>query len=416
MRLLRTLLIVVVIGLPIAVLVAIWACFQPEPLIVRDVKISPETIERAKRILDAHDPRKARQGEVRTLRISQDDLNIAANYALSRVWNGATDIALQAGNARIRLTLAVPGNPFGRWLNLDGTLRETAGLPTFDQLKVGALHVPGFLADFALARLISRLTSTTEGELVNDVVRSVNLAANQLRVVYKWREDIIDRTRAILIGPEDLERFKAYSERLADAVVEAKGARSVSLARIFPPIFELARKRSAAGDAAKENRAAIMTLALYSDGRSLAAIVPAANAWRKPAPITFTLNGRDDFPKHFLISAALAAEAGTPLANAIGLQKEVEDSRGGSGFSFNDIAADLAGTRFGKLAASNPRKLQESLAAGVTERVFMPDVSDLPEFMPEAEFKRRYGGIGAPGYNKMMADIEQRVGSVALFR
>jgi hypothetical protein len=46
----------------------------------------------------------------------------------------------------------------------------------------------------------------------------------------------------------------------------------------------------------------------------------------------------------------------------------------------------------------------------------MPSVADLPEFMPEAEFKRRYGGIGGPGYNSMMAVIEARVASLALLR
>jgi hypothetical protein len=145
-------------------------------------------------------------------------------------------------------------------------------------------------------------------------------------------------------------------------------------------------------------------------------VIPAAKAWRRPVQRTVKLNGRDDFSKHFLISAAIAAEAGSPLADAIGLYKEVEDSRGGSGFSFNDIAADRAGTRFGELAVKAPRKLQAALAAGARERDFMPDVSDLPEFMPEAEFKRRYGGIGAPAYRKMMAEIETRIGACALFR
>ena len=46
----------------------------------------------------------------------------------------------------------------------------------------------------------------------------------------------------------------------------------------------------------------------------------------------------------------------------------------------------------------------------------MPDVADLPESMPEAEFKRRYGGIGGPGYNNMMATIEARVASRPLLR
>ena len=38
------------------------------------------------------------------------------------------------------------------------------------------------------------------------------------------------------------------------------------------------------------------------------------------------------------------------------------------------------------------------------------------EFMPEAEFKRRYGGIGAPAYKSMMNDIERRVATLPLYR
>ena len=40
------------------------------------------------------------------------------------------------------------------------------------------------------------------------------------------------------------------------------------------------------------------------------------------------------------------------LAQAIGLAKEVADARAGSGFSFNDMAANLAGTRFGETGAA----------------------------------------------------------------
>ena len=184
----------------------------------------------------------------------------------------------------------------------------------------------------------------------------------------------------------------------------------------MPPLLALARERSAAGDAARENRAALIALTFYANGRSLATLTPAARDWPKPASRTVTLAGRDDFPKHFLISATLAAESGSALADAVGLFKEVDDSRGGSGFSFNDIAADRAGTRFGELAVQSPARLQDAMAGGAKEGDFMPDVRDLPEFMPEAEFKRRFGGIGAPAYQKMMSDIEARIAARPLHR
>ncbi|MGS0757098.1 hypothetical protein ACVBEH_22195, partial [Roseateles sp. GG27B] len=104
------------------------------------------------------------------------------------------------------------------------------------------------------------------------------------------------------------------------------------------------------------------------------------------------------------------------LADVIGVYKEVADSHGGSGFSFNDIAADRAGTRFGIRAVQVPRLLQETVLAGLKEADFMPDVSDLPEFLTERDFLARYGGIGAPAYRQMMANIEARLDTTALLR
>ena len=111
-----------------------------------------------------------------------------------------------------------------------------------------------------------------------------------------------------------------------------------------------------------------------------------------------------------------AAEGTGPLSRAIGVYKEVDDARGGSGFSFNDMAANLAGTRFGEMAMRAPVELQALVAAGVTDDDLMPAWDDLPQFMPEAEFLHRYGGVGAPPYQAMMAEIDRRVGALRLFR
>jgi len=116
------------------------------------------------------------------------------------------------------------------------------------------------------------------------------------------------------------------------------------------------------------------------------------------------------------VSAAISALAGTALADAVGLYKEIEDSRGGSGFSFNDMAADRAGTRFGELAVAvaGATTLQARVAAGLRESDILPATADLPEFMPEAEFKARFGGVDGPGYRTMMETIERRVAALPL--
>jgi hypothetical protein len=90
--------------------------------------------------------------------------------------------------------------------------------------------------------------------------------------------------------------------------------------------------------------------------------------------------------------------------------------RGGSGFSFNDLAADRAGTRFGELAVRDAAALQARIAAGVSDADLMPPVSDLPEGLPQAEFVARYGGVGGAGYNRLLADIEARIDGLPMFR
>jgi hypothetical protein len=188
---------------------------------------------------------------------------------------------------------------------------------------------------------------------------------------------------------------------------------------MLSPLLQLAETRSVTGNPTEENAAAVMALAFYVNNWPLSALVTEARTWR-PAPRRgLTLRGRHDLAQHFIVSALIASAAGTPLAAMAGIYKEMDDARGGSGFSFSDIAADLAGTMFGQLAAvssESARRLQARVRSGVVEDDLMPIVSDLADNMPEAEFTRRFGGVGAPAYSAAMADISRRISALPLFR
>lgn len=405
------------IALPFLAIAAVLMCLQDRPLVVRSVQLTPADIERAKRVIDSHDPRKASANGLQTVAIDERDLDLALNYLASRLARGAVRVVLQPGAVWAQASVEMPRNPIGRFVNIDATLVETGSLPRVEHLTIGKLTVPAMLGDYLLRDGLARLVATEQGGVAADVVKGVSVAAGRLSVTYFWSDAVAERARRVLVAPADQARLRAFHDRLVDLVAKAPG--KVSLATLMPPLFLLALDRGATGDIVRENRAAILVLAFYANGKGLGDLVPAAKQWPQPARRTVTLAGRDDFPKHFLISSAIAAEAGSPLADAVGLYKEVDDSRGGSGFSFNDIGADRAGTRFGQIASQSPersRNLARAIASGVKESDFMPDVSDLPEFMQEAEFKRRYGGIGGPGYNKMMATIEARVESRPLLR
>jgi uncharacterized protein YfiM (DUF2279 family) len=117
--------------------------------------------------------------------------------------------------------------------------------------------------------------------------------------------------------------------------------------------------------------------------------------------VRITLAGRHDLAQHFVISATLAAWSGEPVADAIGLYKELDDARRGSGFSFVDLAADRAGTRFGEILARNPGRLAEQLASGLSEHDLLPSVGDLPEYLDAERFRREYESPNSPRFKAM---------------
>jgi hypothetical protein len=415
LRLLGAALIAIVLGAVAAVYLAV----DRQPLVTTLVHFTPEHIARAKLLLDRNDPRRLRQGEVRTIAVSQEDLDLAINYAASRLGRGAASAVLQDGSATVRLTVMLPSNPLGNYLNLTAVLVEAQDLPRLDELRLGRLPIPRQLAEWALGQGVAYTPGGADYvRALQQVLKRVVLRKNQLTVVYKWDDQLPDRLRSALVPAETVARAKAYQTRLAELIRPPATGR-MSLSSLLQPLMELARQRSAeSGNAVEENQAAILILTLYVNGRDLATLVPAARNWPIPGPGRVALGGRDDFAQHFTISAALSATSGSPLAEAVGLYKEVEDSRGGSGFSFNDIAADLAGTRFGQLATTSEKDaiaLQGRFAQAILDADLLPKVSDLPEFMSDSEFKRRYGGIGLPAYNAMMRDIDMRLSALPLY-
>jgi len=415
MRFFFRLFILPLVVLTLIVAGLIYVAVDTQPSVNRAAEITPANIERAKRILDQNDPRRLQPGARRTIVVAEGDLDLAANYLARQNFAGGARVDLRRGAVEIAASLRAPALPL--YLNFESTLVEDASLPRIEILRLGRIAVPPWLAYAIIPRLFAQAFNDADLRSFENVIKKVAIREDQLALTYEWHADLPNKLRTALVSEEDRARLRAYQERLA-AVSGSPKAQSVSLTELLVPLFTLAAERSRDGDPVAENRAAIFLLTLYVNGQSLEGILPEAKNWPQPISRPVLLNGRDDFPKHFMVSAALAARAGGPLSEAVGVYKEIADSRGGSGFSFNDIAADRAGTRFGETAAESAagRRLQQRLRAGVVERDLMPATADLPEFMPEAEFQRRFGGIDAPPYKKMMADIEGRVAALPLYR
>lgn len=415
-------LLALLVGLPVAALALLavlvaWRVPEATPRVAQFDGIATEDVERALQLARAHDPRRAIPGVVRTLRLSQHEAELLLNHAAARVRPSRWSLRLGGDRVVVTGSLRLPDNPFGPWLNLEVQARQTASLPLLESVSLGGLSLPAPWVSWVVDHVAARYGLGGYRDLATVAVQQVRLTPQRIEVVYAWGADAPSRVLATLLPAQEHARMRVYAVRLAELTANGPPRVPWSLSQLLPPMFDLARARSAAGqDPALENRAALMVLGMVANGVGLGTLLPERRAELESRPIRLTLAGRKDFPQHMLMSAALAADSGGPLADMIGLYKELSDARSGSGFSFNDVAANRAGTRLGVLAVGSPTKLQERLSVLSNEEDFMPDVSDLPEFMSESEFRRRFGAPGSPAYQRMMSDIEERLGATRLFR
>ena len=374
-------------------------------------------IERALQLIRHHDPRRQRPGVVRALAVEQGDLNLLLDHATGRWPHASARAVLQQNTAVVYASLESPLGWSGHWVNVEVGWKQEGNLAEIDRLRIGRVPLPGWIAEPLVVAMLKWRGYAPDTQILSEVIRHVDLRPGRLLVFYAWQQDTSERLLGVLVPLQEQVRLRIYSDALVALVAKQADVSTVSITKLLPPLFELARERSeAGGDAAAENRAAILALAFYANQLGLETIVPAARSWPHAKPLVVTLAGRKDLPLHYLISAALASTSGTSLADAVGLYKEVADSRGGSGFSFNDLAADRAGTRFGERAVREADKLQSQMLAGLEESGLLPDIADLPESMQAREFTQRFGGVGGDAYRNMLQEIEARLNTVPALR
>ena len=407
---------VLLLLIPLMLAILLILCVDDKPLLQRRADLTPERIAQGKRVFDRNDPRRLRSGTVTRVRLIERDLDLAINYAANQMFDAVAGVTIEKDRALINVTTKLPDNPLGKFLNLKIELKQSPTIPRIDHLKLGKLWIPGFLAEPLLKTVFISVAPVGDWDSMVSLVKHVRFGYKQMTLTYQWRDDLPGKLSAALWSEFDQERLKVYQTQLVKLTRGYR--RRLDLIALTRPLFQLADERSRHGDAIAENRALILVLAFYVNYKDLGKLMPAAKLWPRPVWRMVTLSGRGDFTKHYLVSAMLAAYAGTPLADAVGLYKEIEDARSGSGFSFNDIAADKAGRRMGELAVSNDiraRNIQRFMATA-NESDFMPETADLPEFMQEAEFQRRFGGLQGEKYRQMMADIDRRITALPINR
>lgn len=391
----------------------ILASLDSQPLVSRSATITPRSVAQARFLLASNDPRQLLSGEARQTAVPATLIDDGINYVASRYLHGRGALVLMADAGEIRLTLRPPLLPSERYLNLSATLRQNAGEPRISAARIGALPIPPRLVELALSTGIRLAGYEHEWNLARHAIRELRFEPARQRVIvsYVWQPALLERARAVAVDRDNLARMRSAQEMLAAMLDhQAPGSRA-NLAGVLGPLLDVN-----GSDQRENRRAAIFVLAAYLSEKNIVAFIPEAAHWPRIRPIMLTLLGRGDSAQHFVISAALAAWAGEPLADAIGIYKELADSHGGSGFSFADLAADRAGTRFGELLNRNDDRLQALLPDKLQDQDLAPTLNDLPEGINQREFRRRFGSTGSPAYQRLADEIEHRLSVMPLYQ
>ncbi len=114
----------------------------------------------------------------------------------------------------------------------------------------------------------------------------------------------------------------------------------------------------------------------------------------------------------------IAAELGPEIAEAAGMGKEIRDADpGGSGFSFADLLADLAGIRFaGWLGGKDGRARLDRVAREFRGRDFLPDTAGQPEGLSAGAFAKGWGSLADDRFREKVESLRRRVAVLEPYR
>ena len=365
------------------------------------------------------------------LAVSEDDFNAVLGFMARGVSRFAGKANVTQDQLEIKGTFRLPRNPLGNYINLSASLRPSRSGLDIKQVSIGRVNLSGKATLPMLRFSLDMVLGKKQGTMLISSVKAVIFREKNVTFVLR------DLTR---INPERLKYLKGHVKGLRDYVdplgdplvvriyynklVEIseiyRQTKSVSLAQFTQPLFALASERSKVNGPAVENHAAIMALSMFAGSYYFEGLIGSVRTDQeklyKPYTENIVLEGRRDLRLHFIISAGLKLVADSSVSYAIGEFKELLDAgRGGSGFSFADLAADRAGVRFAEIATDpgeDARKIQSVLAMFPSELYFFPKVTDFPEGISQVDFEGFYGGVDNANYMLIVDKIDKRINQV----
>lgn len=383
------------------------------PLIAVDRTLNREDILRAKQILHVT-PQE--QSEIKTVVLNQKDINIAVSYLLNHFVENTVKIKIREDEVFCQIAVFVPVTYWGRYLDFSFKLMETDNGIKIKSFKIGEIAVPYRLANFLIPTVAQHTSLKNYWNLGEHYIKKIHFTPEGIQVSYLG--SIVDAAKQIAIQKHrDYPNLHLYQQQINEIVSQHDPKWLLSLNDLMQPLFLSAYQHSTEETAIQENRAVLIAVGSYIYKQELRRYLPMGLVYSKEYPV-FAYK-RIDIPQHFIASALLAAVDAALISEQAGVSKELADAKQGSGFSFIDLIADHAGTRFGQLAigsGAQARRIQEIMAKAQDYTTVLPSIQGLPEQMDEQSFKLRFGDTNSKIYRAMIDEIDARINALPLYQ
>ncbi|WP_303481896.1 hypothetical protein [Thalassotalea sp. 1_MG-2023] len=408
---------------------------QTQPKTVQLHQISAQKAKQSQKLVKKLIASAKQQGQQK-IRITKDELDGLAALLHRAVPQSAANVTLtpKALNASLSVTLPLP--ELIKYLNVSiKVLPSERGLK-IEQVNIGHLS----LAGHHFITLVSLMSDFfIQPNLVDDmlaIVKRVSISESFVEFEMYLDTRLLERNndKSLLMRLRDdlalfgnAKEIAIYYQSIAQYAAQQQS--NTSLAGYVREVFTLANKRSnsiANTNATVQNQSAAMALIVYFGADRFELLVGdiidddfdqlvVRNKLRSNA----TLRGRNDLQKHFIYSMAIQMFSTLGASDAIGEYKEFLDSnRGGSGFSFADLMADRAGTRFAQIVVANENKAKraQSLLLTITDEALLPSIQGLNEGISQTEFEQTYRDINNQDYQQMLKEIDTRLETLPLYQ
>lgn len=393
--------------------VLLWLAIDDTPLLKMHQGLNRDDIQRAKQLLHVAPEER---NELKTVVLNQKDVNIAASYLLNHFAENTVQIQISKDLLFVQIAVFVPKTIWGRYLDFHFKLIQNGDSIRIKSFKIGEISVPDPAANYLIPAIAQITPLKKYWQLGEDYIKDIRFTAGGLQVSYLGT--IVEAAKQLAIQKHrEYPNLHLYQQQINEIVNQHDPAWRLSLSELLQPLFLSAYQRSSEEAAIQENRAVIIAVASYIYKQELRRYLPIGLVYSKEYEV-FAYK-RIDIPQHFIASALLAAVDASLAGVKLGEDKELGDAEHGSGFSFIDLAADLAGTRFGQWAIASPkqaRELQRRMSEIKDYTAIIPDIKGLPEQMDEQAFNSQFGNTDSQLYKDMIAEIDERIDALPLYQ